>query len=43
MRNLMQELRGAGAILGGPAPFDQTARHLFANQLDRFLARNRHA
>jgi uncharacterized protein YaiI (UPF0178 family) len=41
MRNLMQELRGTGAILGGPAPFDQTDRHLFANQLDRFLARNR--
>src|SRR6267142_3185928 len=36
MRNLMQELRGTGAILGGPAPFDQTDRHLFANQLDRF-------
>ncbi|TMK77641.1 MAG: YaiI/YqxD family protein [Actinobacteria bacterium] len=43
MRNLMQELRGAGAILGGPAPFDQTDSHLFANQLDRFLTRNRHA
>jgi len=43
MRNLMQELRGTGAILGGPAPFDQTDRHLFANQLDRFLTRNRHA
>src|SRR5712664_1145809 len=43
MRNLMQELRGTGAILGGPAPFDQSDRHLFANQLDRFLARNRHA
>ena len=43
MRNLMQELRAAGAVLGGPAPFDQGDRHLFANQLDRFLARHRPA
>ena len=28
MRNLMQEPRGTGASLGGPAPFYQTDRHL---------------
>jgi uncharacterized protein YaiI (UPF0178 family) len=39
VRNLMQELRSAGELLGGPAPFRQSDRHLFANQLDRFLAR----
>ena len=41
MRNLMQELRSTGALLGGPAPFGQGDRHLFANQLDRFLALSR--
>ncbi len=41
MRNLMQELRSAGALIGGPAPFGQGDRHLFANHLDRFLARHR--
>ena len=39
VRNLMQELRSAGAVLGGPAPFRLSDRQLFANQLDRFLAR----
>jgi len=43
MRNLMQELRSAGALIGGPAPFGQGDRHLFANHLDRFLARHRPA
>jgi len=42
MRNLMHDLRSAGALLGGgPAPFGQGDRHLFANQLDRFLVRAR--
>ncbi len=41
IRNLMQDLRSVGALLGGPAPFGQGDRHLFANQLDRFLARSR--
>ena len=40
-RNLMQELRSTGDILGGPAPFRQSDRQLFANQLDRFLTRRR--
>lgn len=43
VRNLMQELRATGAVLGGPAPFRQSDRQLFANQLDRFLARHRAA
>jgi uncharacterized protein len=42
VRNLMQELRSAGALIGGPAPFDQSDRRLFANRLDHFLARHRH-
>jgi uncharacterized protein YaiI (UPF0178 family) len=37
VRNLMQELRSTGDILGGPAPFDQSNRQLFANHLDRLL------
>ena len=41
MRNLMQELRSGGETLSGPAPFKQSDRQLFANQLDRFLARRR--
>ena len=41
VRNLMQDLRSTGDVVGGPAPFRQSDRHLFANQLDRFLARHR--
>ena len=41
VRNLMQELRSTGAILGGPAPFGQSDRQRFANHLDRFLTRHR--
>jgi uncharacterized protein YaiI (UPF0178 family) len=40
MRNLMQELRSTGDILGGPAPFNQGDRQRFANHLDRFLTRS---
>jgi uncharacterized protein len=43
MRNLMQELRSGGELLGGPAPIGQRDRQLFANQLDRFLTRRRQA
>lgn len=43
VRNLMQELRSTGDLLGGPAPFGQRDRQLFANHLDRFLIRHRHA
>jgi uncharacterized protein len=41
IRNLMQDLRATGEILGGPAPFGQADRHRFANQLDRFLTQKR--
>jgi len=43
VRNLMQELRSTGDILGGPAPFEQSNRQLFANHLDRLLTRPRSA
>ncbi|MBI1734819.1 MAG: YaiI/YqxD family protein [Candidatus Rokubacteria bacterium] len=39
VRDLMQELRSGGELVGGPAPFRVSDRHLFANELDRFLAR----
>lgn len=41
VRNLMQELRSTGEILGGPAPFGLADRQRFANQLDRFLGQHR--
>jgi uncharacterized protein YaiI (UPF0178 family) len=37
IRNLMQELRASGELIRGPVPLTQSDRHLFANQLDRFL------
>ncbi|MFV8571619.1 YaiI/YqxD family protein [Marinobacter sp. SBS5] len=40
MRNFMEEMRSAGQVTGGPAPFGQTDRKEFANQLDRWLQRN---
>lgn len=43
IRNLMQELRSTGALIAGPAPFGPRERQLFANHLDRFLTRPRHA
>jgi uncharacterized protein YaiI (UPF0178 family) len=41
MRDFMEGLRGAGADIGGPAALSQADRQAFANQLDRFLARQR--
>jgi uncharacterized protein YaiI (UPF0178 family) len=41
VRNLMQDLRSTGDILGGPAPFGHADRQRFANHLDRFLTRRR--
>jgi uncharacterized protein len=41
IRNLMQELRATGDILGGPAPFGHADRQRFANHLDQFLTRHR--
>ena len=39
MRDLMQELRGAGMIQGGPGQFSTTDRQRFASSLDRVLTR----
>jgi uncharacterized protein len=39
VRDLMQELRGAGLVLGGPAQFNLTDRQRFASALDRLLTR----
>ena len=43
MRNLMQELRSTGEVMGGPPAFGSSDRQRFANQLDRFLTRPRPA
>jgi len=40
MRNLMDELRGAGQMTGGPATLNKTDQQKFANTLDRFLTQN---
>lgn len=37
MRNLLNELRGAGVATGGPAPLGNRDREAFANRLDIFL------
>ena len=40
MRDLMDELRGTGEIIGGgPPPLNQRDRREFANQLDKFIAK----
>jgi len=39
MRNLMEEMRGAGVDVGGPDAFGPRERQAFANQLDRLLLR----
>ena len=40
MRDLMDELRGTGEMMGGgPPPLNQTDRREFANQLDKFVAK----
>ena len=40
MRNFMDSLRSAGINTGGPDALSHRDRQAFANQLDRFLARN---
>ena len=40
-RNLMQELREAGAITGGPKPFSKSDRSAFLGALDRTIVRLR--
>lgn len=39
VRNLMDSLRGDGAVTGGPANFSARDRQAFANQLDRWLTK----
>jgi hypothetical protein len=41
VRNLMEHLRGIGMHTGGPAPFHKKDCMAFANQLDKFLAKNK--
>jgi uncharacterized protein len=38
-RNLIDELRGGGLIMGGPSNFSPRDKQAFANQLDRWLTR----
>ncbi|MEL6343197.1 MAG: YaiI/YqxD family protein [Myxococcota bacterium] len=40
VRDLMDDLRGAGVQTRGPAPFGQKDGQRFANALDRWLTRN---
>lgn len=39
-RNMLDELRGAGVITGGPAALNLADRKAFADQLDRFLTKH---
>ena len=39
-RDLMDQLRSAGLITGGPSSYNPQDRQAFANQLDKFLAKN---
>ena len=41
LRNYLDELRGMGERTGGPAALANTDRKRFADQLDRFLARQK--
>lgn len=38
-RNLMEDLRGAGQITGGPKPFSPKDKERFANSLDKWLTK----
>jgi len=41
MRNVLDQLRGGGHIGGGPPSFGPKDRQAFANQLDRWLVKNK--
>lgn len=41
MRNLMEELRGSGVDISGPAAFNQSDRQTFAAALDRLIAKHK--
>lgn len=38
-RDLLEELRGAGVMTGGPPPYSERDKQQFANALDRWLTR----
>lgn len=40
LRNLKEELRSAGGMTGGPAPYHDRDKQAFANSLDRWLTRH---
>ena len=40
-RNMLDQLRGSGHVGGGPSNFGPKDRQAFANQLDRWLAKNK--
>ena len=42
-RNLMDDLRSAGAVTGGPRPFGPRDRSAFLQELDRLVLRLRRA
>ena len=42
VRDLLEELRGAGVETSGPATFSQADRQAFARKIDRLLARRAH-
>jgi len=39
VRNMMEELRGAGTVTGGPSAFGDREKQAFANTFDRVLTR----
>lgn len=41
MRNFMDSLRASGVKTGGPAELHLRDRQLFANELDKFLTKNK--
>lgn len=41
LRNMLDQLRGGGHIGGGPSAFGPKDRQAFANQLDRWLTKNK--
>jgi uncharacterized protein YaiI (UPF0178 family) len=41
MRNLFDEMRGAGHTMRGPSNFTAKDRQTFANELDRWLAKQK--
>lgn len=43
VRDFMEAMRSAGAVTGGPPPYDAKARQAFAAALDRVLTRLRKA